>query len=264
MITPLDVKQQTFKRVLRGYDVEEVKAFLNNLSREWEGVLDEKRKLQSELERVKDKLRTYKDMEAALHRTLQQAEQTAASTSEAAKREAEMLLRETRQKAQDILESARRKQEETERETRELIFRRDGVAAELKTFLLAQLERLKMYEARISGKETPALETREVRPAPEFNSPPVVGEIRSVSVVPTDVAAASAAKVEAVNPEPLPYSPPATIPVAPSPQPAPEVVRAPSPQPPSSKTADTLAPVAASFFESALSPPPTPDFLDEL
>ncbi|MCS7086260.1 MAG: DivIVA domain-containing protein [Bacteroidia bacterium] len=224
MITPLDIKQQTFGRALRGYDVEEVKAFLTNLSREWEEVLDENRRLKAEIERVKDSLRTYKDMEAALHRTLQQAEQTAASTSEAAKREAETLLREARQKAQDIVESARRKQEEAERETRELVFRRDGLAAELKTFLLAQLERLKLFEERIVA----------------FDSQASVGSSPRIAPVPS----------EAPSPPPRIAAPMVAV---------------------SSTRGDEFVPPAAeappktvSFFESALSPPKTPDFLDEI
>lgn len=254
MITPLDIKQQTFGRALRGYDVEEVKAFLNNLSREWEGVLDEKRKLVAELERVKDKLRTYKDMEAALHRTLQQAEQTAASTSEAAKREAEILLRETRQKAQDIIESARRKQEEAERETRELIFRRDGVAAELKTFLNAQLERLKIYEGRISALETPLQEAPRVRPAPAVAGP----ETPKTETRPAQDHAEPEADGAGMQAQSY---------FSHSPTPAVSAPRSPEKKSENfpSVGAETPAPLPErSFFESALSDPPTPDFLDEL
>jgi DivIVA domain-containing protein len=263
MITPLDIKQQTFGRALRGYDVEEVKAFLNNLSREWEGVLDENRKLVAELERVKDKLRTYKDMEAALHRTLQQAEQTAASTSEAAKREAEILLRETRQKAQDLIESARRKQEEAERETRELIYRRDGVAAELKTFLNAQLERLKIYEGRISALETPLQEATHVHPAPA--TPPAVAGPETPM---TETSKTETRPVQIHN-EPAAYGvgKQAQSFVPHSPTPAVSTPQLPEKKNESlqSDAAETPAPLRErSFFESALSAPPTPDFLDEL
>jgi cell division initiation protein len=257
MITPLDVKQQTFGRALRGYDVDEVKAFLANLSREWENVLEENRKLKTELERVKDSLRTYKDMEAALHRTLQQAEQTAASTSEAAKREAEILLRETRQKAQDLIDSARRKYEEAEREWRELVYRRDGVAAELKTFLLAQLERLKLYEERVAAVES------RFPDAALYEFPPKAETERGPASTPLP----PAPPPSSTHPPPAPTNPPhpaVSQPPAPSPSPShasptlsTSVVQPSQPE----RSQDTAS---SSFFESALSPVRTPDFWDEI
>ena len=35
-ITPLEIRQKTFEKKLRGYDKEEVDAFLMSLSQEWE------------------------------------------------------------------------------------------------------------------------------------------------------------------------------------------------------------------------------------
>ena len=35
-ITPIEIRQKTFEKVFRGYDKEEVQAFLQSLSQEWE------------------------------------------------------------------------------------------------------------------------------------------------------------------------------------------------------------------------------------
>ena len=52
-ITPLEIRQKSFERGFRGYDKDEVQAFLKSLSKEWERVQDEikelKMKLQSSL-----------------------------------------------------------------------------------------------------------------------------------------------------------------------------------------------------------------------
>ena len=40
-ITPLDIRQKTFEKNFRGYEKDEVNAFLLTLSQEWERVLDE-------------------------------------------------------------------------------------------------------------------------------------------------------------------------------------------------------------------------------
>ncbi|HEY5823450.1 MAG TPA: DivIVA domain-containing protein, partial [Cyclobacteriaceae bacterium] len=50
-VTPLEIRQKTFERTLRGYDKDEVNAFLTSLSQEWERMQDEMKEL-----RVKQEL----------------------------------------------------------------------------------------------------------------------------------------------------------------------------------------------------------------
>ena len=40
-ITPLEIRQKTFEKNIRGFDKDEVNAFLISLSSEWEKLLDE-------------------------------------------------------------------------------------------------------------------------------------------------------------------------------------------------------------------------------
>ena len=40
-ITPLEIRQKTFEKVFRGYEKDEVNAYLQSLSMEWERMLDE-------------------------------------------------------------------------------------------------------------------------------------------------------------------------------------------------------------------------------
>jgi len=40
-ITPLEIRQKDFEKKMRGYDKDEVNAFLQSLSQEWERTLDE-------------------------------------------------------------------------------------------------------------------------------------------------------------------------------------------------------------------------------
>ncbi|MEM9984002.1 MAG: DivIVA domain-containing protein, partial [Bacteroidota bacterium] len=82
MITPQEIKSQSFRRVMRGYDREEVHAFLQALAQEWEQQLVAHKDLKEELERTKASYRTLKEVEDMLHRTLMQAEQSARDTVE--------------------------------------------------------------------------------------------------------------------------------------------------------------------------------------
>ena len=49
-ITPLDIRQKTFEKNFRGYEKDEVNAFLLTLSQEWERVLDENKECRIKLE----------------------------------------------------------------------------------------------------------------------------------------------------------------------------------------------------------------------
>jgi len=56
MITPLDIKKQTFERTLRGYNTEEVEDFLSMISVEWELMLTKLRATEQELKETKEQL----------------------------------------------------------------------------------------------------------------------------------------------------------------------------------------------------------------
>lgn len=56
MITPLDIKKQTFERTLRGYNTEEVEAFLSMISVEWDLMATTLRAKERELAMIKEQL----------------------------------------------------------------------------------------------------------------------------------------------------------------------------------------------------------------
>ena len=49
-ITPIEIRQKTFEKHFRGYDKEEVNAFLLTLSQEWERLVDENKESRFRLE----------------------------------------------------------------------------------------------------------------------------------------------------------------------------------------------------------------------
>ena len=44
-ITPLEIRRKTFEKKIRGFDKDEVNAFLGSLSQEWERLLNENKEL---------------------------------------------------------------------------------------------------------------------------------------------------------------------------------------------------------------------------
>ncbi|WP_209330962.1 DivIVA domain-containing protein [Lunatimonas salinarum] len=124
-ITPLDIRQKTFERQIRGYDKEEVSAFLTYLSQEWEKVLDEQRTLQLKFEHADKEAQKLREIEQSLFRTLKTAEDTGASIIEHANNTADQILKEAHMEA-DLLKSdatnrAKNMQEQAESKSKGVI-----------------------------------------------------------------------------------------------------------------------------------------------
>lgn len=73
-ISAIDIRKHTFEKIFRGYDPDEVDAFLNSLSQEWERFSSENGLLKMQLEYAEKELGKLKDIESTLFRTLKSAE----------------------------------------------------------------------------------------------------------------------------------------------------------------------------------------------
>lgn len=108
-ITPIEIRQHSFEKGLRGYRTEEVEAFLNSLSQEWERIISENKMLKMQLELAEKELNKLKEVELILFKTLKTAEDTSSQITEQASRAAEQYMGESKQKADEIMAEARKK-----------------------------------------------------------------------------------------------------------------------------------------------------------
>lgn len=108
-VTPLEIRQKTFEKKLRGYDKEEVQAFLLSLSQEWEKVIEENRELRIKLQTSEKEVEKLREVEESLFKTLKTAEDTGANVIEQANKQAELNVRESQWKAESIINEAKGK-----------------------------------------------------------------------------------------------------------------------------------------------------------
>ncbi len=108
-LTPLDIKKQEFKRLMRGYDPEEVHTFLEMVAEEFEILQREKNRLEDEAVKLRTQLHDYQEVERTLKQTLMNAQESVQLSRDNSKREADLLLREAELQAERILEDARHK-----------------------------------------------------------------------------------------------------------------------------------------------------------
>jgi cell division initiation protein len=112
-ITPLDIRQKTFEKNFRGYEKDEVNAFLLTLSQEWERVLDENKECRIKLEATEREVSKLREVESSLYKTLKTAEDTGANVIDQARRTAELHVRESQLKADAMINEAKLKARDT-------------------------------------------------------------------------------------------------------------------------------------------------------
>lgn len=106
MITPLDIENKEFKRVFRGYDIESVETFLDEILGEYERVYKQNTELKDKVEMLSDHLRQYNTMEDTLKSTLIVAQTTAEEVTIAARQKGENIIDDAQLKAKDIIKNA--------------------------------------------------------------------------------------------------------------------------------------------------------------
>lgn len=143
-VTPLDIRQKTFEKNFRGYEKEEVNAFLLTLSQEWERILDENKELRIKLEATEREVTKLREVESSLYKTLKTAEDTGANVIEQAKVAADLHLRESQMQAEAIMNEAKTKARNTIEESDT---RAKEILAEMEDRLKTLVESYKMMEA---------------------------------------------------------------------------------------------------------------------
>ena len=108
-ITPLDIQQKQFPMKFRGFDVEEVYAFLEVIREEMEELFRENASLKEAAQRAENQIREFRDMESTLRETLMTAQQMVEEYKTNARKEAELLVREAELKADSMLKEAQEK-----------------------------------------------------------------------------------------------------------------------------------------------------------
>ncbi|HEY0652876.1 MAG TPA: DivIVA domain-containing protein, partial [Chryseosolibacter sp.] len=143
-ITPLEIRQKTFEKNFRGYEKDEVHAFLLTLSQEWEKMMDENKELRIKLESAEREVVKLREVEGSLYKTLKTAEDTGANVIDQARKAADLHLKESQLKADAILHEAKSKAKDTIEESE---MRSKQVIAEMEDRLKAMVDNYKKLES---------------------------------------------------------------------------------------------------------------------
>ena len=141
-LTPVEIRHVTLARRPLGYDRKAVDRLLEEITASFETVWRERADLLEERERLEGELERFKEQEALLRNTLVSAERAADEVRAQAGREAELVVEKARVAAREILVTAESDRERVKTEIRRLRALEAEMRAGYRAFLLAALERV--------------------------------------------------------------------------------------------------------------------------
>ena len=103
MLTPLDIENKRFTKTIKGYNVDEVDDFLDQVTLEYEKLYKENAEFKSKFEQQNKELEHYKTVEHTLQNTLLMAQSTAEDIKTMAQKQADQIIDDARAEAQKWL-----------------------------------------------------------------------------------------------------------------------------------------------------------------
>jgi cell division initiation protein len=134
-LTPLEIKQQTFEKVLRGYDTADVQAFLTLVSNEFENLLTKNKELEQEIDKLQDRVKHYERVEDALHETLQTAKESVEQKMTGARQEAKSTIEKAEMEANAIIQEANHNRQQIRQSILRLLDRREEIINGISSYL---------------------------------------------------------------------------------------------------------------------------------
>lgn len=184
-LSSLDIRKQQFSRIVRGYDRDEVDAFLDMVSTQWQELVDENRRNTEKIGEMNVKLEHYHKVEEALEEAIKSARDGAEQKIKDAEKSATAVLEKAEARAVKITIGAEAERLKIKRETARYSIRQKEMLTKFRSFLTSELEMLAYHEKndilRVPGLEMIEREESETDssdldiaadvPAPSSNAP---------------------------------------------------------------------------------------------
>jgi cell division initiation protein len=146
-LSALDIRKQEFTRVVRGYDKEEVDAFLQLAANQWQELVDDLRREEEKVKELNIKLEHYQKVEEALEEALKTARDGAKQTIANAEHKARIIIEQAEARSLEITKEAEGERLSIRKDATKYSVRQKEIVAKLRAFLMSELEILAQYES---------------------------------------------------------------------------------------------------------------------
>lgn len=161
-LTPLDIHNKEFSRGFRGYDEDEVNEFLDQVIKDYEMVIREKKQLEEKVAELTEKLNYFTNIEETLNKSILVAQETAEEVKRNAQKEAKLIIKEAEKNAERIISEALAKSRKIALEIEELKRQSKVFRTRFRMLVEAQLEMLNNSDwDDLMEYEAPKVETDE-------------------------------------------------------------------------------------------------------
>ncbi len=155
-ITPMDIQNKEFERAFRGYEIEDVDDFLDQVAKDLEELIRENSELKEQVLHLQEKNKNYQKLEGTMHNAIVVAQETAEEVKQNARRESDLIKREAEREAKQILEDARYRSSRIMSEQEELFKQAQLFKMRFRSFIEAQLSNLESEDWMNERKQEPS------------------------------------------------------------------------------------------------------------
>lgn len=105
-LSPLDIHNKEFTRGFRGYAEDEVNEFLDQVIKDYEIILREKKELEEKVKMMSEQMNHYSTLEETLQKSIVVAQEAADEVRRNSQKEAKLIVRESEKNADRIINDA--------------------------------------------------------------------------------------------------------------------------------------------------------------
>jgi cell division initiation protein len=134
-LSPLEIQKQTFAKSLKGYSVDEVRAYLHLVAEEIERMVKDIDRLSRENVHFREELGEHSERERILKETLLSAQKVSEEVKANARKEAELIVKDAELLSERLISQAMTRVGDLERSIQELKIERKGARNKLQTIL---------------------------------------------------------------------------------------------------------------------------------
>ena len=143
-LTPLDIQQQKFKTRIRGFDVREVDAFLEQVANVFESLHRTHKGMQEEVRRLEIEIQGYRKREETFKRALLNSQKVLDQMKDNARKSAELIIAESEVKAEKILNNAHNRLAQLHEDISELKRQRTQIEVQIGSIVEAHSKLLEL------------------------------------------------------------------------------------------------------------------------
>lgn len=141
-LTPLDIHNKEFNKGFRGYDEDEVNEFLDQVIKDYELVLREKKDLEERLNEMKERLSHFANIEETLNKSIVVAQEAGEEVRRNAQKEAKLIVKEAEKNSDRIVNESLSKARKIALEIEDLKKQSKVFRTRFKMLVEAQLDML--------------------------------------------------------------------------------------------------------------------------